>query len=338
VEDEYLLGTSLVAEGRPDRAETFLSRAAARDPRRHWAWFALGICHSAQGRHADAAFDFGVCTILAPQFAWPHLNRGLALARCGRLTEALASYDRALELDHRFVEAWVDRGLAHLELGNAEQARHDLATAISLYQPTPVVLAAHAEALARLGRHDEAERAFAANIAGHPSDPLLFVARGFARLERDRSGAIADFSRALQIDGRNPRAHLGRALLARLQDPKLALEHVELALAVEPDFADALQLRALIRARLQDSRAEADVERFLRVTTAQRLYNAACTLSLLSRPTGDARLIARALDYLERALNAGLPADQPARDPDLDPVRTSARFAEIIATTRNPNP
>src|SRR4029077_21012953 len=145
VQDEYLLGTSLLAAGRPDRAEAFLSRAAVRDPRRHWSWFALGLCHSDQGRYVDAAFDFAACSILAPQFPWPHLNRGLALARCGRLTEALASYDRALELDPHLVDASVDRGLAHLELGNSEQARDDLARVIALKQPTPAVLAAHAE-------------------------------------------------------------------------------------------------------------------------------------------------------------------------------------------------
>src|SRR5262249_4481549 len=129
-QDEYLLGTSLLTEGHPDRAEGFLSRAVARDPRAFWSWFALGICHSDQNRHADSAFDFTACTILAPRFAEPHLNRGLALARCGRLTEALASYDHALELDDGFLEAWVDRGLVQLELGNAEQALHDLGRAL----------------------------------------------------------------------------------------------------------------------------------------------------------------------------------------------------------------
>ena len=139
----------------------------------------------------------------------------------------------------------------------------------------------------------------------------------------------------MKLDPRNPRAHLGRAYLVRSHDPQAALEHAENALAAEPDFGDALQLRALIRARLNDPRAEADVDRFLRVTTPQRLYNAACALSLLARVNGDARLTARALDYLERALDAGLPPDKPSRDPDLDPVRTSPRFEKLIAMARH---
>ena len=333
--DEYLLGTSLLAEGHPDRAEVFLSHAAARDPRGYWSWFALGLCHSDQDRPADAAFDFTACTILAPQFAWPHLNRGLALARCGRLREALASYDRALAIDPNFLEAWVDRGLAQLELGNPEPARRDLAQAMALGQPAPAVLAAHAEALARLGRHADAERAFAAVLGEHPNDPMLLSARGFARLGRDQPGAAADFDRALQLDPRNPRAHLGRAYLVRGRDPRAALEEVQRALDAEPDFGDALQLRALIRARLNDPGAEADVDRFLHVTTPQRLYNAACTFSLLSRARSDARLTARALDYLQRALDAGLSPDYAEQDPDLDTLRRSPRFASLIAAARN---
>ena len=134
--DHYLLGTSLLALGQPDRAEPPLSRAVTLDPRQFWTWFALGICHSDQGRHSDAAADFGACTLLVPQFAWPHLNRGLALSRCGRLTEALASYDHALDLDAELVEGWVDRGLAHLELNDPEKAMLDLERAMALVGAT----------------------------------------------------------------------------------------------------------------------------------------------------------------------------------------------------------
>jgi hypothetical protein len=113
---------------------------------------------------------------------------------------------------------------------------------------------------------------------------------------------------------------------------------VQRALDADPDFGDALQLRALIRARLNDPRAETDVDRFLQVTTPQRLYNAACAFSLLSRAGSDARLTARALDSLERALDAGLSPDYPASDPDLDPLRSSPRFASLLAAARKAHP
>jgi tetratricopeptide (TPR) repeat protein len=333
-QDEYLLGTALLAEGRPDRAEIFLGRAVARDPRSSWSWFALGLCHSDQGRHGDAAFDFGTCTVLTPLSAWPHLNRGLALAHCGRLTEALASYDRAVELDPRLAEARVDRALVHLERGDPGLALQDLADAQALGLRTPAVRAAQAEALARTNRLGEAERALGAAIGERPDDPLMLVARGFTQLGRDPDRAAADFRRALEIDPGHPRAHLGRAYLVRQRAPRTALDHLDKALAADPDFGDALQLRALIRARLGDPGAELDVDRFLRVTTPQRLYNAACTLSLLARGRGNARLEERALDYLRRALDAGLSPDYPTQDPDLIALRSSPRFAGLVAAAK----
>ena len=86
-------------------------------------------------------------TTLAPNFAWPHLNRGLALARSGRLREARVAYDRALELNPVFTEALVDRALACLELGDWDQwdqATRDLDRAIALGRRTPSILAARA--------------------------------------------------------------------------------------------------------------------------------------------------------------------------------------------------
>ncbi len=310
--DHYLLGTFLLALHQPDRAEVSLSRAVALNPRQFWTWFALGICHSDQGRHSDAAADFGACTILVPQLAWPYLNRGLALSRSGRLTEAVAAYDHALELDDEFAEAWVDRGLALLELGHPEQALVDLERAIALNVRAPAVLASHAEALARVGRHADAETSFSEAIRSSPSDPTPVVARGFSRLGRDQTGAAADFSRALELDPKYARAYLGRAHLVRTQNQRAALAQVEQALAIDPDFGDALQLRALIRARMDDPGAESDVERILRVPTPQRLYNAACAMSLLTRSKNQAEVyIARS--RLLAARDGGRSSPRPHR-------------------------
>jgi len=332
--DHYLLGTFLLALHQPDPAEVSLSRAVALKPRQFWTWFALGICHSDQGRHSDAAADFGVCTILVPQLAWPYLNRGLALSRTGRLTEAAAAYDRALELDNEFAEAWVDRGLALLELGHPEQALVDLKQAIALNVRSPAVLAAHAEALARAGRRADAETSFSEAIRSCPSDPTLVVARGFSRLGWDQAGAAADFSRALELDPKCARAYLGKAHLVRTQNQRAALAQVEQALAIDPDFGDALQLRALIRARMDDPGAEADVERILRVPTPQRLYNAACAMSLLTRSKSRPRCTSLALVYLQRAKEAGLLLDHIADDPDLAPLKNTPDFARLLASPR----
>ncbi|QEH37667.1 Serine/threonine-protein kinase PrkC [Aquisphaera giovannonii] len=335
--DHYLLGTSLLAQRQGDRAEPLLSRAVALDPRQFWAWFALGICHSDQGRNSDAAGDFAICTALVPQLAWPYLNRGLCLARCGRLTEAVTAYDQALRLDPGLAEARVDRGLALLELGHPDRALVDLDRAVASDVVGPAARAARAESLSRLGRHAESEAAFSELIAQSPGDPTPLVARGFSRLQRDPAGAAADFGRALELDPKNARAYLGRAHLARPRDQRAALAEAERALAIDPDFGDALQLRALIRAHLNDPGAEADVDRLLRVPTPQGLYNAACAMSILSRGRAEARYRTLSIRFLERALQAGLAPDNIADDPDLAPLAGTAEFLRILqALPRRP--
>jgi len=107
--DLYLLGTSLLTSHEYVRAEEMLNRAVTADAKRFWAWFALGLCHHDQRRYLDAAGDFGVCTALAPEFAWPYLNRGLSLATAGRLWAAKDCYDQALKVSPKFLEAHVNR-------------------------------------------------------------------------------------------------------------------------------------------------------------------------------------------------------------------------------------
>jgi hypothetical protein len=109
------------------------------------------------------------------------------------------------------------------------------------------------------------------------------------------------------------------------------LAQVEQALSIDPEFCDALQLRALIRARMDDPGAESDVERILRTPTPQRLYNAACAMSLLTRGRSRPRFTSLALLYLQRAKEAGLRFDGIAADPDLAPLRNTPEFARLLA-------
>lgn len=330
--DFYLAGTALLARGEADRAERALAKAVDLDARRFWAWFALGLCHLEQGRHAEAAGDFGVCAALAPDFAWPHLNRGLALARAGRLEEARRSYDRALHASANFVEALVDRGLVLLELGDSAGAVADFDRAVDLGRRDPAILAARAEALSRLGRRDEAARAFDEALAVRPRDPILLVARGFFRLSGEPARSESDFRRALEIDPHNARAHLGLAFRHKADDPRVALAEAEAALAADANLGDALQLRAILRARMGDAAALGDVDRLLLLPTPARIYNAACTVAILSETTADPRLLPRALALLKRALAVGMPASRAAEDPDLKPLRALPEYRELIRT------
>ena len=333
--DFALIGTALLADGKPDDAELALLKALDLDPKDFWAHFALGHCRLARNRYLDAAGDFNACVVLEPKFAWPYFNRGFALARAGRLDEARQSYAHALHVNPRFAEAWVNLGLVELERNNLEAAERALDRAIDLDRATPSVLTAWAEVKSRRGNRATADRLFERLLHEHPDDADLLTARGVSLIATDPARARADLDRAIELNPRHSRAHYGMALLLRTSAPRDALKHAEAALAADHDMIDAVQLRAVVRARLGDLAAVADAERLAQVPTSHHLYNAACALALLVETAGQPRLASQALEYLARALDAGFPAPRAAADLDLKSLHTLAGYRSVIDRTRS---
>jgi eukaryotic-like serine/threonine-protein kinase len=332
--DFSLIGAALLAEGQLGRAETALLRAIDLDPRAFWALFALGHCHFEQGRYLDAAGDFLACITLEPKFAWPQMNRGLALARAGRLLPARDAYQRALKANPRFAEAWLNLALVNLELNQLSAAERAMGQALALGRHEPGEFVVWAEIKARLGRRDEADKLFAQLLRERPDDPLLLTARGIFRIKSDREGALSDLHRALEVDPGNARAHFGLGLLLRADRPREALTEADAALRSDPELLDALQLRAVLRARLGDLAAYDDAERLSLVQTPHRLYNAACALALLVKTAGQDRLASRAIELLDRALDLNFPAAHAATDPDLDALHPLSAFRDVLQKPR----
>jgi eukaryotic-like serine/threonine-protein kinase len=278
---------------------------------------------------------------LVPAFAWPHLNRGVVLARAGRLPDARAAYESALAANPRFIEALVNRGLVCLELDDLAQAERDFNRAVALGRRDLPLLIARAELKARLGQRAPAQRDYVELLSRHPKDAALLVAYGFFLLSEPgdsaRGDAALSFKRALELDPRQARAHLGLAYLRRGADPSAALAEANLALDADPDCADALQLRALLRARLGDRGALADVDLLIRSPTPHRLYNAACALAVLAKTDSNPELISRSLDLLHRAIDSGFPAARLAQDPDLSILKNRVEFKNMIKAGQSPD-
>jgi len=331
--DNLVLGASLLADGKLLEAEIPLKAAIRQDVTSFWAWFSLGHCYFQQGRFADAVAAFTGCVVRGPKFAWAHFNLGLALAKSGRLLDAKSSYARAVELEPRFPEALINKGLVELELNQLEEALDDLKRGIADGQDDPGVLAAYGEALARLGRQEEAERFFTKALERNPDSPNVLVARGMTRLRSNPDGASSDFRSALKIDSDHPTAHYGMARRLRIDDPAGALGHLNEALKVKPNFMDALQLRALIRARIGEPSTLGDVERLLELPTPHGLYNAACALAIYAESTNENRWLRRSYELLTRAIAMGFPKGEAESDPDLKILWRQPEFKGLLTNS-----
>ena len=164
-----------------------------------------------------------------------------------------------------------------------------------------------------------------------PDDPVVRVARGMTRLDRDPAAARQDFMDVLEHDPKSALAHYGMARLTRSSDPQGAVKHLDAALAADPNLVDAVQLRALVRARLGDRAMLDDVDFLVKAPTAQRLYNAACALAVYAETTRDPRPGDRAVQLLELAFKSGFSTRHATADPDLKTIRSRPDFARLIA-------
>jgi hypothetical protein len=129
-----------------------------------------------------AAELFGQAVELAPQHAWAHYCRGLALHEIGNPQAALASFDRAIALKPDYAAAFFCRG-------NALQALEDCAAALSCYDQAISLQEQYPEAhlnrgivLKDLHRLDEALASFDRAIAIRRDYGLAYLFRGFTRL------------------------------------------------------------------------------------------------------------------------------------------------------------
>jgi hypothetical protein len=116
----------------------------------------------------------------------------------------------------------------------------------------------------------------------------------------------------------------------READPVGALAHLDRALEADPRLFEAVELRALERARRGDRGALDDVERLVATPTPNRLYNAACALAILGE-AGDEADLARAVELLGRAILGGFPRAIADADPDLAALRGRSDLARVMA-------
>jgi serine/threonine protein kinase/Tfp pilus assembly protein PilF len=322
-----------------------LDEALKRDPRHYWSLVQRGICHLERGELVEAAGDFGHCMGLWPEFAWGHFNRGCVLDRAGDKVAAILDYSAALERDPELVPAYVNRGLARLELKQDAAALDDFDRAAALGARGSAVSAGRAVALERLGRHEEADAAFAEAFAQSGALDASARARlawsyGFAIAARDPGKARAAFEDALRHDPRSARAHYGLGMLAMAWgEDGPALRHFDRALDADPGHPEARRFRAILLARRGDwDAATREINACLgrEPRSPATLYAAACVVARAYGALGSNATAAQALELLERAVAEGADPARAAEDPDLAAIRRLPRFRRLVEGSPRP--
>jgi DNA-binding winged helix-turn-helix (wHTH) protein/TolB-like protein len=172
-------------------------RAIALDPGYARTYHWRGISNGMHGSTARALADFETARKLEPLWVAPRAAAGNALFYARRYAEAIAELSRTLELDERADNARTYRARAYLHSGQRELALAEFQLLRGREARTPGSFGDVGQALALLGRTDEAraELARLLQLAKDRYVPALDIATIHASLG-DRDSALSWLERA----------------------------------------------------------------------------------------------------------------------------------------------
>lgn len=183
--------------------------AIARDPLDSWAHSALSGALLFLGRHEEAVSEAEVTVGLNPNCALGQSRLAQALVYAGRAAEAVAPMQRAIRhnpFDPQIGAFYTLLALAHYHAGNYEDAARQAHKA-TLHDDIRAA-GIEAAALARLGRFEDAQRAFSPEVQQRASQAVRRM-MPYARQED-----LLDLLEGLRLAG------LGAPLLDGLRDPR----------------------------------------------------------------------------------------------------------------------
>ena len=333
--DCYLAGQELAAEGDYPRALALLDCSTRLDPESFPAWFVRGNCYQVLAQNDRAAECYSVCIALRKSHAQAWHNRGLVRLSQNKLPDALADFDEALRLEPDSADGYQDRGLARQRAGDLPGARADLDRSLELGNGRTRIDFARALVREQSGDLAGAKLDRAEGLKKQPDDELSWLSRAEARIPTDPTGAESDVEEALKLNPvSRPGLQLKAYLLMEAGKRDAAAELLDKAVGRYPEHVPFRAGRGVLHARMgkRDLAIRDAKESLLQDTSPSNFYQVAGIYALTSNTAPDDRR--ESLHLLRTALNAGFGFEYLDGDPDLEPIRKSAEFRELVAAAR----
>ncbi|MGC2777579.1 MAG: tetratricopeptide repeat protein [Bradyrhizobium sp.] len=242
------LGLALFNSKRYDEARKCQERAIALKPNLVVAQTGLGNTLMRLGRPEEAIAAHDRAIALKPDYADAYCNRGMALLPHNRNAEANHSFDRALSLNPRHMEAMFGKGLASINLRHFNDALAAFDAALAIKPRAAQVLAQRGRLLQQTGQFDRAKADYDAALALDPRQDVALL--GFAQLSVIKNNIAPAMDACRKVLEQNPASEVAWTWLAecfsKQGDLATALQHVEHALELKPDFGDAVTAKIFL--------------------------------------------------------------------------------------------
>jgi tetratricopeptide (TPR) repeat protein len=221
-------------------------------------------------KNTDAVSAFDRAIKLSPDSLDAYYGRGLALVDKD-YTAALKSFDRAIELvpkgsEPKFYYLWKYRSVALKYSKKYQESLVAISEAIRVEAqelPDIMLLNEKAELFKELKQYANAIEVYA-QIIKQGDKSWVYFNRGNIKYESgDKTGAIADFDRSIELNPQQPRAYTNRGNSKHdLGDDTSAIADFEIAIKFNPKHADNYINRGIVKSALGDKKgAIADYDR-----------------------------------------------------------------------------
>jgi tetratricopeptide (TPR) repeat protein len=162
-------------------------------------------------KNYDAALDlFNRAQAINPHWSVPYFDRGSALLDQKQFQSALAELDKAVSLPPSFPLFFVLRSLNHFILGNIEDSHKDQDSAMRL-SPNDALVMTELNLQIYEGYLDWADDYYERILTRNPRHALALQGHADAcRINFEHSRALNLYTRAIAVDPREARLHLGR--------------------------------------------------------------------------------------------------------------------------------
>jgi tetratricopeptide (TPR) repeat protein len=235
--------------GRPKKAIPLLEEVVDAWPNHLNAHNALGVAHMMVGDFDKAAVHYRRAIEIKPQYHEGHNNLGDLHMRQKRIDEALRSFERALEGDPKNIMYLKNAGLAHAAKGEYDEALGHYARALELKPGLADVHFLTGEVHFKRGEHARALESHRLAAQHAPDNAAYHHKAGCAAFHAGRPREARKLlERALELRPDWDVAHrdLGVVLYNALGEKDEGLRHLKRALELNPDMAEAEEIRRAI--------------------------------------------------------------------------------------------
>ncbi len=301
-------------------------------PQRFLNWFLKGKCQFELRDYREAERSFAMALTVQPDSVPSLVAQGMSHFWLTQFSAASVCFQRALELDPHHFAANYNLALVLEKQNRFSEALEVLAHCEKMRKTSTRVWMTRSRIARQAGDNRLADESLNLSRETEPDEPDGWVLRGLARLTESPEAALADFAKAQTFPttrfsaGQN-RAHVLSEFLKR---PAEAVEVLTDLINADPHFLPGLAGRAVLQARLKNSKsALADIELLRQKSlTPQLHYQIACVYALLSE--AEPEYEKKALDHLAVAAQPAYGGPIIAADKDLDLLRKNANFKAIL--------